>query len=585
MATMPRAATGLEGSAPWRTHEVFNQVPPLTGRNVFADNTPLLEATEREGASWALERAGELGELIGEVDGPQDLWGRLANENKPVLRTHDRYGHRIDEVEFHPAWHQLMALGVEHELHALPWREPDKPAPHVARAALYMTAMQAEAGYACPITMTFAVVPALRAQPELAAEWEPLVTATTYDPRSIPAPEKGSAIAGMAMTEKQGGSDVRANTTVARPLNGGGAGAEYELTGHKWFCSAPMSDLFLVLAQAKSPGGDDEGLSCFLMPRVLADGTRNAMHIQRLKDKLGNHSNASSEIELHGAWARMVGEPGRGVPTIIEMVGHTRLDCVIGAAAGMRAAVVSAIHHTAHRAAFGKLLIDQPLMRNVLADLCLEAEATTALAMRLARAYDEDPMPTHPETGAGSDELSDAHLFKRLATAVGKYWACKRAPNHAFEAMECLGGAGYVEESGMPRLYREAPLASIWEGSGNVISLDVLRALVRTPRALEVFLGELKLAQGADARLDARIGELESQFAGDPATLEQRARRVVESMALCLQGSLLVRHAPSAVADAFCAARLAGDGGLEYGTLPASSDFEAIIARSRPEQS
>ncbi len=569
-----------EGSAPWRTHEVFNQAPPLEGRNVFADNTPLVEATEREGASWALQRASELGELIGAVDGPQDLWGRLANENKPVLHTHDRYGHRIDEVEFHPAWHRLMKLGVEHELHALPWRETEKPAPHVARAAMYMTAMQAEAGFACPITMTFAVVPALRDQPELAAEWEPLVTATTYDPRSIPAAEKGSAIAGMAMTEKQGGSDVRANTTVARPLNGGGAGAEYELTGHKWFCSAPMSDLFLVLAQAESAGGGSEGLSCFLMPRILPDGARNAMHIQRLKDKLGNHSNASSEIELHGAWARMVGEPGRGVPTIIEMVGHTRLDCVIGAAAGMRAGVVQAIHHTAHRSAFGKLLIDQPLMRNVLADLCLESEATTALAMRLARAYDE----AGAEAGAHSDELSDAHLFKRLATAVGKYWTCKRAPNHAFESLECLGGAGYVEESGMPRLYREAPLASIWEGSGNVMSLDVLRALVRTPRSLEVFMEELRLAQGADPRLDARVAELESQFAtGDPATLQSRARRVVESMALCLQGSLLVRHAPGAVSDAFCAARLGGDGGLEYGTLPPGTDFEAIIARSRPQ--
>ncbi len=390
MATMPRTATG-ESSAPWRTHEVLNQPPPLDARNVFADNTPLLEATEREGASWALERASALGELIGEADGPQLLWGRQANENRPVLHTHDRYGHRIDEVEYHPAWHQLMALGVEHELHALPWRETDRPAPHVARAALYMTAMQAEAGFCCPITMTFAVVPALRAQPELAAEWEPLVTATTYDPRSIPAAEKGSAIAGMAMTEKQGGSDVRANTTVAHPCNGGGGGggAEYELTGHKWFCSAPMSDLFLVLAQARSPGGAPEGLSCFLMPRILPDGTRNAMHIQRLKDKLGNHSNASSEIELHGAWARMVGEPGRGVRTIIEMVGHTRLDCVIGAAAGMRAGVVQAIHHAAHRSAFGKPLIDQPLMANVLADLCLESEAATALAMRLARAYDE----------------------------------------------------------------------------------------------------------------------------------------------------------------------------------------------------
>jgi putative acyl-CoA dehydrogenase len=577
MATMPRTATG-EDSAPWRTHEVFNQAPPLEGRDVFGENTPLVEATEREGASWVLERASALGELIGGE--PQQVWGRQANENRPVLRTHDRYGHRIDEVEFHPAWHQLMRMGVEHELHALPWRETDKPSPHVARAALYMTAMQAEAGFCCPITMTFAVVPALRAQPELAAEWEPLVTATTYDPRSIPAAEKGSAIAGMAMTEKQGGSDVRANTTRARPLNGGGAGAEYELTGHKWFCSAPMSDMFLVLAQAESSGGEPEGVSCFLMPRILPDGTRNAMHIQRLKDKLGNHSNASSEIELHGAWARMVGEPGRGVPTIIEMVGHTRLDCVIGSAAGMRAAVVSATHHAAHRSAFGKLLIDQPLMRNVLADLCLEAEATTALAMRLARAYDE--ASAGAEFGAHQPEdSSDAQLFKRLATAVGKYWTCKRAPNHAFEAMECLGGAGYVEESGMPRLYREAPLASIWEGSGNVISLDVLRALVREPRSLEVFLEEVRQAQGADPRLDARVRELEGQFQADPTTLQSRARRVVESMALCLQGSLLVRHAPAAVADAFCAARLAGDGGLEYGTLPADTDFEAIIARGR----
>jgi putative acyl-CoA dehydrogenase len=572
MATVSSSATG-ESRAPWQTHAVFNQVPPLQGRDVFSDNTPLVEATGREGAAWVLERASALGELIGGE--PQQLWGRLANENKPVLRTFDRYGNRIDEVEFHPAWHQLMQLGVEHELHALPWREQDRPATHVARSALYMTAMQAEAGFACPITMTFAVVPALRAQPELAAEWEPLVTATTYDPRLIPAVEKGSAIAGMAMTEKQGGSDVRANTTVARPVNGGGPGAEYEITGHKWFCSAPMSDFFLVLAQAESPSGEPEGLSCFLLPRILPDGSRNAFHIQRLKDKLGNHSNASSEIELHGAWARMVGEPGRGVPTIIEMVGHTRLDCAIGGAAGMRAGVVFATHHAAHRSAFGKLLIDQPLMRNVLADLCLEAEAATALAMRLARAYDE----ADADALAGEDD-SDAQLFKRLATAVGKYWVCKRSPNHAFEAMECLGGAGYVEESGMPRLYREAPLASIWEGSGNVISLDVLRALVRRPRSLEVFLAELNLAKGADPRLDVKVSELQSQFS-DPATLEQRARRVVESMALCLQGSLLVRHAPSAVADAFCAARLAGDRGLEYGTLPAGTNFEAILARSR----
>jgi putative acyl-CoA dehydrogenase len=566
------AAVSDQASAgQWQTHTVANQAPPLEGVDVFASNLPLVEATQREGAEWVSARASQLGKIVGGE--PQQLWGRLANENKPVLKTHDRYGNRIDEVEFHPAWHNLMKMGVEHELHSLPWTSPE-PAAHAARAALYMTAIQAEAGFACPITMTFAVLPALRAQPELLAEWGPLVTATSYDPRSIPANEKGSAIAGMAMTEKQGGSDVKANTTVARAVNGGGPGAEYELTGHKWFCSAPMSDFFLVLAQSDE---DQPALSCFLLPRILPDGTRNAFHIQRLKDKLGNHSNASSEVEFHGAWARMVGEPGRGVPTIIEMVGHTRLDCVIGGAAGMRAGVVQATHHAAHRSAFGRLLIDQPLMRNVLADLCVESEAATALAMRLARAYDEAGTEA---PASGESELSDAHLFKRLATAVGKYWVCKRAPNHAFESLECLGGNGYVEESGMPRLYREAPLASIWEGSGNVMSLDVLRALVRTPRSLEVFMHEVRQSEGADARLDTHVSKLESQFS-DPATLESRARRVVEAMALALQGSLLVRYGDPAVADAFCASRLGGDGGFEYGTLPAGCDFETIVARNR----
>jgi putative acyl-CoA dehydrogenase len=559
MATFAKTATGEDG-APWRTHTVLNQVPELEGWDVFSTNTPLVEALEREGAGWVGDRARELGELIG---GEPQQWGVLANEHKPVLHTHDRFGNRLDEVEFHPAWHKLMALGVEWELHSLPWRSQE-PAAHAARAALYMTAMQAEAGFACPITMTFAAIPALRAQPELAAEWEPLLTANTYDPRSRPAAEKGSAISGMAMTEKQGGSDVRANTTVARPLNGGGPGAEYLLTGHKWFCSAPMSDVFLVLAQT------DEGLSCFLLPRILPDGSRNAFHIQRLKDKLGNRSNASSEIEFHGAWARMLGEPGRGVPTIIEMVGHTRLDCVIGAAAGMRAGTVRAIHHAAHRHAFGKLLIDQPLMRNVLADLALESEATTALAMRLARSYDE----------AGIEgENEEAQLFKRLATAVGKYWACKRAPNHAFEALECHGGNGYVEDSGMPRLYREAPLTSIWEGSGNVMSLDVLRALGRSPATLEVFFAELDLARGADRRLDAHLDGLRAEFTVLD-DIETRARRVVERMALGLQGSLLVRYAPPGIADAFCAARLERDAGFEYGTLPAGTDFQTLIERA-----
>jgi len=445
--------------APFTTHEVENQVPPLEGRNLFEDNAPLVEALEREGGGWARERAREVGAAWG---ADPIRWGFEANENPPRLKTFDRYGNRIDEVEFHRAWHDLMGLALSHELHSLPWTSSRQGA-HAARTALYLTAAQAEGGFACPITMTFAAIPALRAQPELAARWEPRLTATEYDPvlRRVGGSEsdKRCALCGMAMTEKQGGSDVRANTTVARALAGGRG--EYELTGHKWFCSAPMCDLFLVLAQAP------EGITCFALPRILPDGTRNAMHLQRLKDKLGNRSNASSEIELHGAWAQLVGEPGRGVPTIIEMVGHTRLDCVIGTAAGMRWGVANATWHAAYRRAFGKRLADQPLMGNVLADLCIESEAATALAMRLARAYDE----------ASHDER--ARDLKRLATAVGKYWVCKRGPGHAFEALECLGGNGYVEESGMPRLYREMPLSSIWEGSGNVMALDVLRALSR----------------------------------------------------------------------------------------------------------
>jgi putative acyl-CoA dehydrogenase len=540
--------------APFTTHAVANQVPPLEDRNLFDDHVALAEALEREGGGWARERARE----IGAIWGAEPLrWGFEANEFPPRLKTFDRYGHRIDEVEFHRAWHDLMGLAVRHELHCLPWTSPQDGA-HVARTAMYLCAAQAEAGFTCPITMTFAAVPALRAQPEVAAVWEPQLTATSYDP--VLGPDKRSALCGMAMTEKQGGSDVRANTTVARALDGG----EYELTGHKWFCSAPMCDLFLVLAQT------DAGITCFALPRVLPDGTRNAFHIQRLKDKLGNRSNASSEIELHGAWAQIVGEPGRGVPTIIEMVGHTRLDCIIGTAAGMRWGVANATWHAAHRSAFGRRLAEQPLMQNVLADLCLESEAATALAMRLARAYDE---------AARGDE--HARALKRLGTAIGKYWVCKRGPGHAFEALECLGGNGYVEESGMPRLYREMPLMSIWEGSGNVMALDVLRALSREPAVLEAFFDEVGEAAGGDPRLDAFVSALRSEFA-DPDGLEMRARRVVERMALALQGSLLVRYAPPAVADAFCASRLAGDHGLEYGTLPAGADCAAIVARATP---
>jgi putative acyl-CoA dehydrogenase len=542
------------------THDVRNQPPPLENRDLFADNAPLTEALDREAGTgvWRT-RLHEAGRFWG---GEPMTWGVLANEHPPVLHTHDRYGNRRDEVEFHPAWHDLMAAGVRDGLHALPWTATD-PGAHVARAALYQCAVQAEAGFGCPLTMTFAAVPALATQPEIAATWVPRLTSPVYDPELKPPGAKGSALCGMAMTEKQGGSDVRANTTTAIPVNGGGPGGEYALTGHKWFCSAPMCDLFLVLAQTA------EGLSCFALPRVLPDGARNAgFEIQRLKDKLGNRSNASSEIELRGALAHMVGDPGRGVATIIQMVNHTRLDCIIGAAGGMRAAVAHATWHAAHRTAFGRTLIDQPAMANVLADLAVEAEAATLTAMRLARAYDEAP---HDR---------EAELFKRLATAVAKYHVCKRVPGHAAEALECLGGNGYVEASGMPRLYREAPLGSIWEGSGNVMALDVLRALRAAPAALDVFLVEAGEAAGADARLDAHLARLRDDLA-DPEHLEHRARRVVEGLALALQASLLVRYAPPTVADAFCAARLEHPG-LAYGTLPAGADTAAIVARHTP---
>jgi putative acyl-CoA dehydrogenase len=425
---------------------------------------------------------------------------------------------------------------------------------------------QAEAGIGCPTSMTYSVIPALRTQPELAAEWEPRFLSSTYDQRNVPAPEKPGALAGMGLTEKQGGTDVRANTTSARPVNGGGPGAEYELTGHKWFVSAPMCDAFLVLAQA------DGGISCFLFPRWTPDGERNRFRLQRLKDKLGNRSNASSELELDAASAWLVGEEGAGVRTIIEMVNHTRLDCAMGGATGMRVGVAQAIHHASHRSVFGKELVDQPLMRNVLADLSIESEAATVSAMRLARAYDESI--------AGDEE---AQAFKRIANAVLKYWICKRAPTHAGESLECLGGNGYVEESGMPRLFRESPLNSIWEGSGNVQCLDVLRAMIKTPATLEAFFAEV--ARGSDPRLDSYVSSLRNEFPGDIETIESRARHLVERMALSLQASLLIRHGDEAVADAFCASRLAGDWGQAFGTLPAGTDFGRIIERHRAEGS
>ncbi|MFF5707428.1 acyl-CoA dehydrogenase family protein [Streptomyces sp. NPDC012794] len=540
------------------THTVSNQAPPLVGYEVYLGDRALTEGVERHLADAAPELREEVrGELtaLGRAAGSAQAqqWGREANEHPPVLRTHDRYGNRVDEVEFHPSWHRLLGHAVGAGLTDA-W---GRPAGHLRRAAGFFLWSQAESGHGCPVSMTHAAVPALRADPELAAEWEPRLTSHVYEEGLRPAGQKAGVLFGMGMTEKQGGSDVRANTTAAAPLDASG---EYVLTGHKWFCSAPMSDGFLVLAQA--PGG----LTCFLVPRVLPDGTRNAFAIQRLKDKLGNKSNASGEIEFDGTWARRVGEEGRGVRTIIEMVAATRLDCVIGSASLMRQALTQAVHHAEHRSAFGAPLIEQPLMRNVLADLALESEAATALTLRLAAAYD-----------AGTDQ---ERAFLRLAVPAAKYWVTKRCTPMVAEALECLGGNGYVEESGLPRLLRESPVNSIWEGSGNVQSLDVLRALQREPQALNAFLQEVGLARGADHRLDAAIKNLLTELA-DLDGIEARARRVVERMALVLQGSLLVRWAPPEVADAFCASRLGGDWGAAFGTLPHSLDLAAVVARAR----
>ncbi len=542
------------------THEVTNQPPPLVAYNLFAQDRVLSEAVAREHADWARAGLEAFGNLVG---GEPFEWGRQANAYPPVLHTHDRYGHRIDEVEYHPAYHQLMTLAVSHGLHALPWREA-KPGAHVARAAHFFLLSQIEAGVGCPLSMTYSVIPALRAQPDLAREWEPRLTSLEYDPRLLRASDKRGALAGMAMTEKQGGSDVRTNTTRARALGLGGPGTEYALTGHKWFCSAPMCDIFLVLAQT------EKGLSCFLVPRVLADGARNPFFIQRLKDKLGNRSNASSEIELDGTHAWMVGEEGRGVATIIEMVNHTRLDCVIGSSAAVRQAVSQALHHTAYRQAFGARLNEQPLMQNVLADLAIESEAATTTMMRLARAYDDS---THDP---------GARHFARLTTAIVKYWVCKRAPAVVAEALECLGGAGYVEESILARLYREIPLLSIWEGSGNVMCLDVLRAMGRSPESVAAFFAELELARGRAPQFDVFVDALQHELR-DFSQLEQRARRLVERAALAFQAALLLRHGDAVVAEAFCRTRLAGDRGLALGTLPTGIDFAHIIERARPQ--
>jgi putative acyl-CoA dehydrogenase len=528
------------------THDVFNQAPPLAPYNVFEADLPLREALEREGGGWGAARLSDTGALAG--DPAAIAHSERSEANEPVLRTHDRYGNRIDQVELDPSWHWLLREAIERECHGLPWRDP-QPGAHVVRSSLFMVWSQVSAGVMCPVSMTHAIVPALRESPELAAEWEPRLTAADYE---------HGALAGMAMTEKQGGSDVRANTTSAVP-----AGDDWwEITGHKWFCSYPPCDVFLTLAQT------DEGLSCFLIEGPGREGGQPGFQIQRLKDKLGTRSLPSSEVEFRAVPGRLVGEEGRGIQTIIRMVNHTRLDCLLGSTAAIRWGTVQAVHHARHRSAFGKLLAEQPAMLNVLADLQLESEAATANALRIARAYDDADAP-----------------FRRFATAVTKYWICKRAPQHALEALECLGGNGYVEESGMPRLVRDSPLNSIWEGTGNVAALDVLRALVKEPEGLPAFLAEVELAAGADARLDAHVAKVKDRVAGfmaEGADPQWQARALVEDLGLALQGSLLVRDAPPAVADAFCASRLAGEGGHVFGTLPNGVDATAIVARALP---
>ncbi|SKY70053.1 acyl-CoA dehydrogenase FadE [Mycobacteroides abscessus subsp. abscessus] len=548
---------------PHVTHTVFNQSAPRVDINEYELNTVLVEAVNRHDAAWATGELTEVGLLVGSAQFQHDA--KLANTITPELHTFDRWGNRIDEVEYHPSYHRIIAAAVEHGAHTRCWADP-QPGSHVARAAIFMLFGQIEPGHACPVSMTHAVIPSLELQPDVAAQWVPKALSRSYSPEL--SADKSSAIFGMSMTEKQGGSDVRANTTVARPVSAGGPGAEYLLTGHKWFCSAPMSDAFLVLAQAEGAGG--EGLSCFLLPRILPDGTRNSFRIQRLKNKLGNKSNASSEIELDGTVALMVGEPGRGVRTIIEMVAQTRLDCALGSAAGMRQSVAEATWHARHRAAFGATLADQPAMAAVLADLAIESEAATVTAMRLARAHDED-----------ADDTERA--FRRLGTAVAKYWICKRGPHHAYEALECLGGNGYTEDFPLAMRYREQPVMAVWEGSGNVIALDVLRAMTREPESIAAFDAEVNLARGASTILDTHLDNVRAQLSElatlDASSAQRRARRVVESMALALEASLLVRFSPTPVSDAFIEARLGDDRGAEYGTLPVGADLTAILQR------
>ena len=558
-------------TAPAATHEVLNQSTVLAGHNVYSGDRAL-----RDALAFHLPGADEqpriaLGALIG-TEAMQEH-ARRANLHKPQLHTHDRFGHRVDEVEFHPSYHALMGAAIGAGLHGTPWARG--PGAQIERAAAFLMYTQLEAAVLCPVSMTFAVTPALRANPALFEAWFGRLTSTRYDARSVPMQAKAGVTIGMGMTEKQGGSDVRANTTTAVFEQDTDWGRCYRLVGHKWFLSAPMCDAFLVLAQA--PGG----LSCFHLPRLLPDGTRNAVRIERLKDKLGNQANASSEVEFTGAQAWLVGEEGRGVAQILEMGTLTRLDCALGTAGLMRQAVSLALHHTSQRSAFGKLLVDQPLMRNVLADLCVESEAATALALRVARALDRQHEPFEA-------------LMRRVLTPVAKFWICKRGALLAQEAMECLGGNGYVEEEGagvMARIYREMPVNSIWEGAGNIMALDLLRALRKRGAAdtdvVQALATELGTARGANAVLDRFADALLARIrdaadAGGNAGEEAGARRLAQDVALAVQGSLLHRHAPDFVFDAFCRSRLSGQGAQVFGTLPAGVDVDAIIRRAMP---
>ena len=536
------------------THAVENQAAPIGDYNAYITDLALREAVKREGGAWGDAHLTEFGAVAG---GEMMALGYTANENKPKLKTFDRYGYRIDEVEFHPAYHRVMELGMKHGVHAFAWRNADKVGAHVVRAAISYLHSQAEAGTGCPLTMTHSSIPALRHQPEVAKYWIPKLTSYEYDPRVLPMVDKRGCTIGMGMTEKQGGSDVRANTTKAYPQPDG----SYEIVGHKWFFSAPMCDAWLVLAYT------ERGITCFLMPKLRPDSSRNAIRIQRLKDKLGDWSNASSEVEFLGAYAQRVGEEGRGVATILEMVALTRLDCMIGSSALMRQALVQAVHHASQRKAFGKCLSEQPLMQNVLADLTLESEAAIALTLRIARAVD------------ASERNPMEAALARIATAIGKYWICKRCTPMINEAQECLGGMGYVEESNMPRLYRQAPLNSIWEGSGNIQCLDVLRALNKEPETREAIFGELLTARGAHPDLDHEIGWLAQAFE-EVSTLEVRSRLIVERMALALQDSVLLRADSAEVANSFCASRLGGQHGLNFGTLAADVPMAQLIRRS-----